>query len=140
MKRIRGFSLIELLTVVAIMGIIAAFAVPAYSDYVQRGKLTEGFQGLADFRVRMEQFYQDNRAYNCDSVTKPTSRYFTFTCTPAGASQTYTATATGTANGGMTGFEYTITQANAKASNLTASGWTNPATNNCWARRKDGTC
>mgnify|MGYP001160517277 FL=1 len=146
MKRSHGFSLIELLTVVAIIGIIAAFAMPAYRDYVIRGKLVEAFSSLADLRVRLEQYYQDNRKYNSGATTNcgaamPTSRYFTITCvTGASPAQTYTATATGIASEGVSGFQYTLTETNAKASNITASGWSNPATNNCWARAKNGAC
>ncbi len=146
MKRSLGFSLIELLVVVAIIGIIAAFAMPAYRDYVIRGKLTEAFNALSDLRVRLEQYYQDNRKYNSGTTTNcgpalPTSRYFTITCTTgADPAQTYTGRATGIAGEGMTGFEFTITETNAKASNITASGWSNPSTNNCWARTKDGRC
>lgn len=144
MKPIRGFSLIELLVVIAIIGIIAAFAMPAYNDYVKRGKLAEAFSGLSDLRVRMEQYYQDNRQYNNGAncgAGLPSSRNFTFTCTPAAnPAQTYSAKATGLASAGMSGFEYTINESNVRTSNLTASGWSNPSTNTCWARRKDGSC
>lgn len=146
MKRSLGFTLIELLIVIAVIGIIAAFAMPAYRDYVTRGKLVEAFSALSDLRVRLEQYYQDNRKYNSGTTTNcgaamPTSRYFTITCvTGADPAQSYTATATGNAAEGMTGFVYTITEANARVSNITASGWTNPSPNTCWARTKDGRC
>lgn len=146
MKRSLGFTLIELLIVIAVIGIIAAFAMPAYRDYVTRGKLVEAFSALSDLRVRLEQYYQDNRKYNSGTTTNcgaamPSSRYFAITCvTGADPAQTYTATATGNAAEGMTGFVYTITEANARASNITASGWANPNPNTCWARTKDGRC
>ena len=64
MKRIRGFSLIELLVAVAIVSILASIAIPGYRDYVRRGKLAEAYTNLASQRVKMEQFYQDTRTYN----------------------------------------------------------------------------
>jgi type IV pilus assembly protein PilE len=60
--------------------------------------------------------------------------------TGADPAQTYTATATGLASEGMAGFVFTINEANAKTSNITAAGWSNPSPNNCWARAKDGRC
>ena len=66
---------------------------------------------------------------------------FTITCvTGADPAQTYTATTTGITGEGVGGFAYTLTETNAKASNITHSGWSNPATNNCWARAKNGAC
>ncbi|MGH8742788.1 MAG: type IV pilin protein, partial [Burkholderiales bacterium] len=63
MKTQNGFTLIELMTVVAVLAILAVIAVPAYNDYVTRGKIPEATSNLADLRVKMEQWYQDNRNY-----------------------------------------------------------------------------
>ncbi len=72
----RGFTLIELMIIVAIVSILAAVALPAYGDYVRRGQLPEAFAGMSDLRVKMEQYYQDNRNYgtnggNCADVGPP---------------------------------------------------------------------
>lgn len=145
MTQPRGFTLIELLITVAIIGFLAAIALPAYNDYVSRGKLTEAFTALSDFRVRMEQFYQDNRRYdgaglNGCGAAAPNSKFFTFLCEPAVApSQTYTITATGIANEGLTGFVYTLNEKNERKTTTVGTGWSG-APKDCWVRRKDGGC
>ena len=150
MTRLRGFTVIELLIVIAIISILAAVALPAYNDYVQRSKLVEAFTALSDFRVRMEQFYQDNRRYdgaglgNC-GATAPNSKYFTFGClavtvAPATTPQNYTATATGIANQGLTNFVYTLNEANVRATTTLGAGWNGAPNPTCWVRRKDGSC
>ena len=146
MKQQRGFTIIELLIVIAIIAILAAIALPAYNDYTQRAKLTDAFTALSDFRVRMEQFYQDNRRYdggglNGCGVAGPNSRYFTFVCAPNATvpSQTYTITATGIANEGLTNFVYTLNESNARATTTVGVNWSGAGTA-CWVRRKDGTC
>jgi type IV pilus assembly protein PilE len=140
----QGFTLIEVMITVVIIAILAAVALPGYRDYIVRGKLVEAHTALADFRVRMEQFYQDNRRYDggglggCGAAA-PTSKYFTFTCAPGVApAQTYVGTATGIAGEGTGGFVYTINEANARASTITASGWTSNGT--CWVRSKPSVC
>src|SRR5690606_1858627 len=62
----RGFTLIELMITVAIIAILAAVAVPSYQDYVRRGKVTEATATLAQFRIKMEQYFQDNQTYELD--------------------------------------------------------------------------
>jgi type IV pilus assembly protein PilE len=56
----RGFTLIEVMIVVAIVAILSSVAYPAYTDYVRRGQLQEAFTNLANYRIQMEQYYQDN--------------------------------------------------------------------------------
>jgi type IV pilus assembly protein PilE len=146
MKQQRGFTLIELMITIAIIAILAAIALPAYNDYTQRAKLTEAFSALSDFRVRMEQFYQDNRRYdgaglNGCGVAAPNSKYFTFLCAPSLApSQTYTITATGLANEGLTNFVYTLNENNVRATTTLGTGWSGAPNAACWVRRKDGSC
>ena len=63
MNKQSGFTLIELMIVVAIVGILATIAYPSYTDYVIRGRIPDATSGLAAKRVQMEQFFQDNRTY-----------------------------------------------------------------------------
>jgi type IV pilus assembly protein PilA len=52
-----GFTIIELMISVAIIGVIAAFAVPSYKDYVMRAKITTGIEYLNDYRKGVEEYY-----------------------------------------------------------------------------------
>ncbi|MCW5766691.1 MAG: hypothetical protein KIT68_12030 [Phycisphaeraceae bacterium] len=124
--------------VVAIIGILASIALPAYSDYIRRSKIVEATSVLSDLRVRMEQFYQDNRSYdgaaldNCGAGAPAVAKNFTFNCRSLG--QTYTATATGSA-GRMVGFGFTINEQNVRATTATPAGW-GGAQAACWISRK----
>ena len=127
-QRASGFTLIEMMVVVAIVAILAAIAVPSYTRYVQRGDLVEATQALSQYRVQMEQYYQDNNTYangaNC-GVAYPTLVNFALTCT-LNTGQAYTATATGASQ--VTGFTYTITQNNVQATSALPSGWGSTST------------
>jgi type IV pilus assembly protein PilE len=139
MKTNKGFTLLELLVVVAVVGILAMLALPAYDDYVIRGKLVEGTSTLSDGRVRMEQFFQDNRTYASGPVpVAPPPSTFTYGVSNTSPT-TYTLTATG--NGKVTGFVYTIDQNNVKSTTAAPAGWAAavmPTT--CWITRKGGIC
>ncbi len=59
MKTQKGFTLIELMIVVAIIGILAAIAIPAYQDYIARSQVSEGVQLLGGGKTPLSEFYAD---------------------------------------------------------------------------------
>ncbi len=66
MRSERGFTLIELMIVVAIVAILAAVGYPSYRDHVARGQRSQGQQVLMDMAQRQEQFLLDQRQYNAN--------------------------------------------------------------------------
>ena len=143
MPRNRGFTLIEVMVTVAIVAILASIALPNYSEYIRRGRLTEVFSTLSGQRVKMEQFFQDNRVYTgaCAAGTvapPPVSQSFTYACVFPTPGQ-YTITATGNAGGTMAGFVYTLTETNARDTTGLPAGWVG-VNSGCWVNKKDGSC
>jgi len=70
MKRVQqGFTLIELMIVVAIVGILAAIALPAYQDYVVRSKMSEAIAAIAACKTSVSEYASSHGAYPADQVT-----------------------------------------------------------------------
>ena len=138
MKKLqKGFTLIELMIVVAVIGLLASIGYPNYKDYVTRGKIAEATSQLSDGRIKMEQYFQDNRTYNntLSPATAPAvTSNFSYSLSSLTAS-TYMISASG--SGAMTGFTYTIDQNNAKQTSAT-NGWGTSTT--CWVTKKGGLC
>jgi type IV pilus assembly protein PilE len=104
-----GFTLIELMITVAIIGILAAIAYPSYQQYVLQSRRAEGIAGLLDLQQRIEKWRVNNASYAvCSNATFacPTSDYYTFVVaanpTATAYSLTATAKSTQTADTGCT--------------------------------------
>ena len=132
----RGFSLIELMTVVVVIGILSAIAYPAYTDHVQRSRIAEATSTLSDLRIRMERFFQDNRTYvngAACGVVMPANNSFAYAC--VANATTFTLTANGVA--GMNGFVFAVNEGNLRR---TTSFQGVAVAQNCWMTRRGDRC
>ena len=123
--------------VCVIVGVLAAIALPSYSDYVRRGQIQDGTSALSDARVKLEQHFQDNKTYETvGAIASPcpaATQFFNYGCVPTPTA--FVITATGKDN--LAGFIFTIDQSAARTSN---SPWTGGATVSCWIVKKGDTC
>ena len=99
-KKSKGFSLIELLITVAIVGILAGIAYPSYTEFVAQSNRSEAQRELLRLANLMEQYYLDHRAYTTDlkklgnTDTTLTTDSGNYKIVATGNAETYTLTAT----------------------------------------------
>jgi type IV pilus assembly protein PilE len=133
----RGFTLMEVLVTIVIVGVLSAVAVPVYTDHVSRARTAEAFTALGEAQANAEQFWSNNRTYagyDGASAFPAATPNFTYALSNATAS-TYTVTATGRAK--MTGFTYTIDQNGTRATTATPAWGTSTS---CWVDKKGSQC
>lgn len=137
----RGFTLIEVMIVVAIVAILAAVAIPSYRDYILRGQLVDATTLLAATRADMERYYQDNRRYSAvGGFTPPcvkTQGSFNLSCSFLSDTQ-FTLLAQGF--GAATGFSYSIDQSDNRRTVTLGSSWPVPNPATCWVVKRGQTC
>jgi len=142
----RGFTLIEVMMAVAIVGILTAIALPNYRNHIVRGALTDAVNGLATMRAQMERHFQDNRSYAttgtfttpCASADASTRTFgnFVISCLGTPTATAFSLQALGSGN--VNGFTFTINQSDVRATTAAPSGWTTCATG--WMTRRGQTC
>jgi type IV pilus assembly protein PilE len=102
-SRVRGFTLIELVVVMAIIAILASIAIPNYSEYINRSNRSAVQSFIADVASRQSQFFLDRRTYattlaalNLAQPADLVTRYTIAIDVAQGPPLTYTVTATPT--------------------------------------------
>ncbi len=141
-----GFTLIEVMVTVAIVGILAAVAFPSYRDYITRGQLTDATNGLSTLRAQMERHFQDNRTYAtagtfvtpCASTDAAPRTFglFVISCATTPTATTFSLQAVG--SGSVAGFTYTINETDVRATTAAPTGWNTCASK--WLTRKGQAC
>jgi type IV pilus assembly protein PilE len=162
MQRQSGFTLIEVMITIAIIAILVGIALPSYTSYVTRGKIQEGTTALLAMRVKMEQYFQDNRSYASpgggvlapctagSSVPVPTLKHFNITC-PTLTANTYVIRADGGVDAGgnvidnaLVGLRLEINEANQRWTQSAPGGWgtwvTTSLPKQCWVVKTNGEC
>lgn len=113
MKNNTGFTLIEMMITLAILGIVAAIAIPAYSGYIATARLAEAKNNIAALKLAEEEYFLENNNYFSDTTenntnlsnasgglwtaTKGDNSAVNFTYTVSASTSSYTITAKGNA-------------------------------------------
>jgi type IV pilus assembly protein PilE len=128
----RGFTLIEIMIVIAIIGIVITIAAPSYTEYMKKGRRAEVVSLLSEQAQILERFYTRNNVYT--GVTGLSAGNDFYTLTPTITDQTFVLTATrksGTSMATDKCGDFTLTNTGGRGMNNATTGLT---TKDCWGR------
>ncbi len=126
-----GFTLIELMIVIVIIGILTSVALPSYNDYVRRSRAASALGELSSWAARMEQSYLDNRNYGAGAcrIAAPTigaDTKYALACALTNGGQGFTLTATAQVDNEGT---YTLSEGNQRGTSVFKGS---SVTKTCW--------
>ncbi|VVP84120.1 type IV pilin protein [Pseudomonas fluorescens] len=128
----RGFTLIEIMIVIAIIGIVLTISIPSYNEYVKKGRRAEVVSLLSEQAQSLERFYTKNNVYT--GITGLSAGNDFYTLTPTITDQTFLLTAArkaGTAMATDKCGDFTLTNTSVRSMNNATTGLT---TKDCWGR------
>ena len=128
----RGFTLIEIMIVIAIIGIVITIGYPSLTEYVKKGRRTEVAGLLSEQAQILERFYSKNNVYT--NATGLSAGNDFYTITPTLTDQTFLLTATRKAGSSMASDkcgDFTLTNTGVRSMVNATSGLT---TKDCWGR------
>lgn len=132
-----GFTLIELMIVVAIVGILAAIAIPNYTDYVRKSRRSDAKSSILEVTQRLERFYTEKARYTASftdigypsAVLDSSQGYYRLSITAGatGIASSYTVTATAqgaqASDAGCGNFTYSSNNTKSATGTLGAACW-----------------
>lgn len=137
----RGFTLIELVIAMAVIALLAAVAYPSYTAYARRGKIAVALGELSTARVKLEQYYADNRNYGSTATTcpvpMPSAEGFGFSCSWGSTSNSQSFVITAGGVNSMAGYSYTVNQRDEHRTVQFEGAAVNAP---CWLKKKGDAC
>lgn len=142
--RFAGFTMVEIIISVLIIGILAAIAVPSYTSHLRKSRRSDAQIAVLDLASKMDQYYTENNTYSTATLTtigasasSPQGYYALSIPSPTATTFTVTATIdTAKAQNGDTCKTFTINELGVKggtnASNTALTTTTSPTLNECW--------
>lgn len=139
--RSRGFTLIELVIAMAVIALLAAVAYPSYTAYVRRGKIAVALGELGTARVKLEQYYADNRNYGSTATTcpvpMPSADGFSFSCSWGSTSNSQSFVITAGGVNSMAGYSYSVNHRDEQRTVQFDGAAVNAA---CWLKKQGDAC
>jgi type IV pilus assembly protein PilE len=131
-----GFTIIELMIVVAIVAILVAIAIPSFQEYMRRARRAEAISGLQQMQLAQEKWRTNNPTYGTGAnIGLPESPYYTFSVSGNTATNyTLTATRAGAQTSDSTCGNYSITQTarTPAGTGVDITKLPSPTTTSCW--------
>ena len=131
MRKTKGFTLVELVIVIVIVGILSIVAVPIYRGYTRKAMATEGKALLGAIQTAQKIYYAENAFFAPQTATSFSSlldvdarsnKYFTSFSIPTADTAGFTASTTGTSTSGASGISLTISATKTGAPVMTDAG------------------